>query len=308
MRWGAALDGYVTELQRRGRRPHTVQGYRGDLLWAARVVEATGGGVDEGAVQVLADALGELAPATRARRRSALRGFLDWAAGAGAGPPGLSALLGAGGATAGGQPATGSADQAAVEAVLAAIPLHADRDQLLFGLMARTGLRPGEALALESGAFDEATGVLWVQGWGGRTRRVLVEDPQLGMRLVNWRRSAAGGNGPMFPSPVGTGSLRYASVLERWARYQHAAGVEVRLGDLRRAHTAALLAGGVPEWVVRARIGQPRGPLTGAAGDDAAADQAMRDWRTRTAEAGASPAGAGGVDRPRKRSSKHAAR
>ncbi|MDA8285694.1 MAG: tyrosine-type recombinase/integrase [Actinomycetota bacterium] len=258
-------------------------------------------------MRALAGAPGELAPATQARRRSAIRGFLDWVAEAEAAPHGLSALLGATGREPGVPPATGSADQDAVAAVLAAIPLQADRDQLLFGLMARAGLRPGEALALELGDFDEAAGVLRVRGWGGTARRVLVEDPQLGMRLVNWRRSAAGGSGPMFPSPAGVGPLRYASVLERWARYQHAAGVEVRLGDLRRAHAAALLAGGVPEWVVRARIGQPRGQLAGGGGDEAAAEQAMRDWRARTAETGASRAGAGDADRAARRRSKHEA-
>jgi hypothetical protein len=73
--------------------------------------------------------------------------------------------------------------------------------------------------------------------------------------------------------------LRYQSVAERWARYQASAGVTVRLGDLRRFHAAELLAGGVPEWVVRQRLGQLSGPLPVPAGTDA--DDAIRAWRNR---------------------------
>jgi len=43
-----------------------------------------------------------------------------------------------------------------VDALLDRIPLQASRDQLLFGLLANLGLRPGEALELRFEDFDEA--------------------------------------------------------------------------------------------------------------------------------------------------------
>jgi hypothetical protein len=78
-------------------------------------------------------------------------------------------------------------------------------------------------------------------------------------------------------------AARYQSMAGRWARYTAAVGVRVRLGDLRRFHAAELIAGGVPEWVVRERLGQPRGPLP--VPRQASADEEIRRWRARSLHA-----------------------
>ena len=63
--------------------------------------------------------------------------------------------------------------------MFAVIPHYADRDQLVFGLHAHLGLRPSEVLALQVEDFEEASASLFVTGWGGRRRRVLVDNPDL---------------------------------------------------------------------------------------------------------------------------------
>lgn len=281
------VDAYLGDLAELGRRPHTLRGYRSDLAAMVEHLDRHGGGLDPAGVRGFLASFDQLAPATRSRRRSAVRGMLAWAASRDLADAGLVDLLAA--PTAVPRVPGRVPSRSNLEAVLASIPRQADRDQLLFGLLARLGLRPGEVLGLEVGDFDEATGTLHVAGWGGTRRRVLVDDAQILMRLVNWKRTLGRVDGPMFCAPGRATPLRYQSMAERWARYETAAGVTVHLGDLRRVHAADLLAGGVPEWVVRHRLGQQNGPLTGsAAGEQSAGsatgeqaeDEAIRAWRT----------------------------
>ena len=283
MSWAQLIDVYLGELAERGRRPHTLRGYGSDLADFAGHVSRDVETVDEEVIGSYAASLARLAPATQARKRSAAAGFLRWLAARGDVAGGLAAALSGPGHT----PSTPSSPETArpvpaasdVAAVLAVIPRQADRDQLLFGMLVRLGLRPGEALALQVEDFDEPAQCLHVPGWGGTRRRVLVDDAEILMRLVNWIRVTGQQQGPMFHAPGRSVPLRYQSVAERWARYQASAGVTVRLGDLRRFHAAALLAGGVPEWVVRQRLGQLSGPLPVPVGTGA--DDAIRAWRNR---------------------------
>lgn len=268
--WAELVERYLTSLREQGRRPHTVRGYRGDLEALARSL-ATGEGVRGWTVS-----LEDLALTTRARRLSAARGFLCWARAQGAGVEGIELLdLPVGYRQAPRAPADKGP---AVEAVLKAIPLQADRDQLLFKLMALAGLRPGEVLALNLEDFDPATGHLRVHGWGGSTRSVFIDAPELALRLAHWSRATGRESGPMFCAPGRSAPLHYQSVLEHWRRYTQKAGLDVRLGDLRLHHAAQLLAGGVPEWAVRERLGTAHGPLPWP-GDDA--DEQVRAWRRR---------------------------
>ena len=218
----------------------------------------------------------DLATASFARRRTALRGWLAWLAQAGRvsgsvdiSPPPRSERPQR-------SPFPSRGD---VDAVLARIPLQASRDQLLFGLLAHLGLRPGEALKLRFEDFDEAQAALTVPGWGGRRRRVLVDDPVILMRLANWRRVSGKESGLMFPGPKGTAPLSYTAAAKRWRRYESAAGVSVALGDLRLTHAAQLLGAGVPERAVRARLGQQTGPLPGLDLSEQQADDFVRAWR-----------------------------
>ena len=307
-----AITAYLEALQARGRGPHTIRGYRGDLKGLLAVAGGSMASIDDAVVAAYVASLAGLAPATRARRLAALRGFLTWATSAGlvtapalaaasrlAPAPALAASAGL--TTAPGlatvdvpedrlpaseqrpgpsSPGPVTVRAGDVDAALRMIPIFADRDQLLFGLLARLGLRPGEALALQVADVDTDEGILDVPGWGGRRRRVLIDDNELLTRIRNWLRVTGGTSGPLFRSPSGRGPLRYQSVAERWSRYTARAGVQLTLGDLRRAHSADLLAGGVPEWVVRDRLGQRTGELPGAGGSPDSADAAVRAWRT----------------------------
>ncbi len=289
-----AMTAYLEALQARGRGPHTIRGYRGDLHGLLAVAGGSMASIDDAVVAAYVALQAGLAPATRARRLAALRGFLTWATSSGlVTAPALAAASGlvtvdvskerfpAGeqlpGASSSGPVTVRAGD---VDAALRMIPIYADRDQLLFGLLAQLGLRPGEALALQVEDVDTDEGVLDVPGWGGRRRRVLIDDNELLTRIRNWRQVTGWTSGPLFRSPSGRGSLRYQSVAERWSRYAAQAGVQLTLGDLRRAHSADLLAGGVPEWVVRDRLGQRTGELPGAGGSPDSADAAVRAWRT----------------------------
>jgi integrase/recombinase XerD len=302
-----AITAYLEVLQSRGRGPHTIRGYRGDLNGLLAVAGASMASIDDDVVAAYVASLAELAPATRARRLAALRGFLTWATSSGLVTAPASALgtapalAASSGLTtvdvpkdrlpAGEQPArTGGPGPVTVragdvDAAISMIPIYADRDQLLFGLLARLGLRPGEALALQVADVDTDEGTLDVPGWGGRRRRVLIDDNELLTRIRNWLRVTGWTSGPLFRSPRGRGALRYQSVAERWSRYTAQAGVQLTLGDLRRAHSADLLAGGVPEWVVRDRLGQRTGELPGAGGSPDSADAAVRAGRTARAAA-----------------------
>lgn len=164
-----------------------------------------------------------------------------------------------------------------MEASLGGIPRQADRDQLLFKLLALAGLRPGEALDLRIEDFDPVEGRLCVTGRGGVTRDVLVDDSELRLRLIHWIRATGRSSGPLFSGRGPGSSLRYESVRERWQRYATASGTHVSLSALRAAYAARLLAGGVPEWAVRDRLGQPTGALPIPNQIDA--DEAILAWQ-----------------------------
>jgi integrase len=276
MVWLETLDAYLAALAAEGRRPHTLRGYRGDLRGLAEHLED--GPVDAATLRGWRASLEGFATATQARRVSAARGFLRWASAHGVLVPDVAELK-----PSNARPsvvARGSSEPwLAVEASLGAIPLQADLDQLLFKLLARAGLRPGEALALQIEDFDPAADRLHVVGWGGVAREVWIDDPELRLRLTHWIRATGRTSGPLFCAANRTTPLRYQSMLARWQRYADASGTRLRLGDLRSAHAAQLLDGGVPEWVVRERLGQPTGPLPMPA--PTRADDEIHAWRER---------------------------
>lgn len=277
MTWAEILEAYLAALAAEGRRPHTLRGYRGDLRGLIERLEH--GPVDAATLRDWRASLEGFAPATQARRVSAARGFLRWASARGAVVPGVDELTPPDARPSAVAPRAGSEPWPAVEAALGAIPRQADLDQLLFKLLARAGLRPGEALALQIEDFDPAAGRVQVIGWGGVAREVLIDDPELRLRLTHWIRGTGRMSGPLFCAAHRTTPLRYQSLLARWQRYAEVSGARLRLGDLRTAHAAQLLAGGVPEWVVRERLGQPRGPLPMP--PPTRADDEIHAWRER---------------------------
>lgn len=284
-----AVRSYLSQLSEAGRRASTLRGYETDLRVLIECAAKYGGVLDDRAVSEYLAWPTARAAATRARRLSALRGLLRSCD--------RTDLLPRGGDV--GRPQADVVRRpvrqdlpSAIEAVFAVIPRHADRDQLLFGLLAHLGLRPGEALALQVDDFEEESASLYVSGWAGRRRRVFVDNREVLLRLTNYVRFAALPSGPLFAAPGRETPVRYQSVQHRWAQYCSLAGVDLQLSDLRRAHVADLIAGGVPELVIRERIGQATGALPGASTSFSSdeSDEEIRAWRerrgSRTTEAG----------------------
>ncbi len=161
------------------------------------------------------------------------------------------------------------------------------RDRLLLTLLAATGPRVGEALALhvedvDLTRDDERLSVL---GKGGRRRTVLLDDPQTVRLLRRHLRDRGYRHGPVFRAERGnsTSPLRYASVQERFAGYAHAAGVAASLHDLRHGHAQELVNGGVSLATIRKRLGHSSISTTMryAEQSDAASDAELRARRRR---------------------------
>lgn len=277
-----AVRSYLNELRSAGRRASTIRGYETDLRVLVECAVKYGGALDGQAVSEYLAWPTARAAATRARRLSALRGLLRSCDRMELLPVDRRVE----------RPRADVARRhvrpdlpSAIDAAFAVIPHYADRDMLLFGLLARLGLKPGEALALHVEDFDEQSASLCVTGWAGRRRRVFVDDREILLRLTNYVRFAPSSSGPLFTARGRETPVRYQSVQHRWAQYCSEAGVVLQLADLRRAHVADLVAGGVPEPVIRERIGQATGDLYGASNAFSSedSDEVMRAWQERRA-------------------------
>jgi integrase/recombinase XerD len=178
---------------------------------------------------------------------------------------------------------------AQVKAVLEAIPKAKDRDRLLFTLLYATGLRVGEALAidvddLELTPDDEHVTVL---GKGGRRRTILLDDPALIASLRRYLKVRGYRHGPLFRAEknhVG-GPLRYASVQELWTKYREKAQVKASIHQLRHAHATELVNAGVSLETIRRRLGHANAQTVLRYADqrDATTDAEIRSWRRRRA-------------------------
>jgi len=145
----------------------------------------------------------------------------------------------------------------------------------LFEVLLLTGLRIGEALALEWGDIDLERGCISVRRQlDTRTRELRVPKSRRGIRLVSigpeavavlsaWRRRqleehvrlGLGSPRIVFDSLTGT-HLLYRNVFRTFRRLCAAAHIRpVRIHDLRHLHATALLVAGVHPQVVSERLG-----------------------------------------------------
>jgi site-specific recombinase XerD len=126
-----------------------------------------------------------------------------------------------------GEPPPRALSDSEVELLLQVAAKGEPRDELLVRLLLGTGLRLGEALALEVGDIDLGRGVINVRQAKGDRRRVAFVPVELVPRLAEWIRDL---EGRLFPI-----SARHAQrVIERMARE---AGVAASAHALR--HTVA---------------------------------------------------------------------
>jgi integrase/recombinase XerD len=277
-----AVEAFLRDLARAGRSPATIRAYRGDL---GALTALHSGPVDTVTLDTVRDALdasAHLAPATRARRQAALASFFKWAVRQGiteidpvlrlsavhVEPP---------------LPRGVPADQ--VQAILAGIPRDRLRDRVLFGLIASTGLRAGEALRIHIEDVDLTRGDERVSiiGKGLRRRTVLLDDPRLVVLIKRLVTVLGRNNGALFVAEkngVG-GSLSYTSARARWDQYTASAGVDATLHQLRHSHATALINGGVSLTTIKKRLGHRNiaSTLRYAELSDETADNELRAWR-----------------------------
>ena len=169
--------------------------------------------------------------------------------------------------------------------MLRVIPRHKDRDRLLFTLLYTTGMRVGEALAIEVDDLDLTPDDehITVLGKGGRRRTVLLDDPALVTALRRYLKMRGYRHGPLFRAEknhIG-GPLRYASVQELWAKYREKAQVEASIHQLRHAHAAELVNAGLSLETIRRRLGHASAQTVLRYADqrDATTDAELRSWR-----------------------------
>jgi len=214
-------------------RPNTRRAYRYDLDLFARSVPA----LDVATVTVdhlraFLAASADHAPATLARRQAALRSCFAWAYRNDLVPADPTGKLDKITLP---QRDPRPLDAAVVEALLAAIPAAHARDRLLFTLLYETGMRVGEALAVQVDDVhlnDMDGGYIRVVGKGDRERIIPLIDAPRSLRLlrplVKPPTSRVTPLGPLFHGAVSKGGrmgepLDDTTVFYHFERYLTAA-------------------------------------------------------------------------------------
>jgi integrase/recombinase XerD len=232
-----ALDQFVLQLQADGRSVHTLQQYRRHLRLLASWLDASGiePELDAITTQIVArfltsdaarktvDGATKLATSTNALRTS-IRCFFQYAELAGyvARSPGMLVRR-----ARCGEPPPRALSDAEVERLLAVAAKGEARDELLVRLLLGTGLRLGEALALEVEDVDFGRGVIKVRRAKGDRPRVAFVPVELVPRLAEW---VEGREGRLFSV-----SARHAQ--RRIGEMAREAGVKASAHALR--HTTA---------------------------------------------------------------------
>lgn len=275
-----AVEAFLLDLTQAGRSHHTVRAYRGDL---ARVAAAAPhlSDLTPARLRAFFGSMSHLAATTRARRQAAVASFSRWCFREellDADPMGRVTRVRQG------PPLPRGLTPAQVTSLLEAIPAHRLRDRLLFRLLATTGLRVGEALALhvEDCHLERDDERLSVLGKGGRRRTVLLDDRDVVRLLRRHLREHDLKHGPLFRAERGQPltALRYSSVQERFAQYAAAAGLAGSIHDLRHGHAQALVNGGVSLSTIRKRLGHASVVTTQRYAEqaDEVADAELRAW------------------------------
>jgi site-specific recombinase XerD len=281
------IDAFLADLEHMNRALHTRRAYASDLARFASFYTGPADGITAEVLRAFFASLTDLQPATRARKQAALASFLTWAY--------QEELIDATPMARVTRvkldpPNPRGVDPKQVRAILAAIPRRQRRDHLLFHLIATTGLRIGEALALYVGDLDLTIDDehLRVLGKGNRPRTILLDDPRVVKELRAYLKLTRYTHGPLFRAEKNGrgGPVRYQTIQARWQGYCEAAGVTCTLHQLRHTHATQLVNAGVGLATIRKRLGHKnlQTTLRYAEQTDATADAEVRAWRRRSSQ------------------------
>jgi len=247
------IDAFLTAM-RHTLRPNTRRAYRYDLTLFARslpALDVTDLTIDH--LRAFLAATADRAPATLARRRAALRSCFVWAYRndmISADPTGKLDTITLP------QRDPRPLDAAVVEALLAAIPAAHARDRLLFTLLYETGMRVGEALAVQADDVhlnDMDGGYIRVVGKGDRERIVPLIDAPRSLRLlrpmIKPSKTGVVPIGPLFRGAVSKGG-RMGEPLDYTTAFYH---FERYLAAGRRARPEIFAAESAPITIHRLR-------------------------------------------------------
>ena len=175
--------------------------------------------------------------------------------------------------------------------IMKAIPTSNLRDRTLFMLLYETGVRVGEALALQYSdvtlAQDDEK--LRVFGKGQREHTVMLTAAPESIRLLrrHFKQSHITAGSVFRGDPRYGGSplpLDYTVVHKAWQKYCRAAGVEATIHQLRHSRASQLLQAGVPVTTVRKQMGHRnlQSTLRYAEVDQATVKQDLLSYQRRT--------------------------
>ncbi|MDQ2806247.1 MAG: tyrosine-type recombinase/integrase [Chloroflexota bacterium] len=272
----------LADLTHANRSAYTRQAYAADLAQFAAQAPPTLEALTPAVLCTFFATLAHLSPAGRARKQAALTSFLSWAV--------RQEVLAANPMdrierVKPDPPQVRGVERAQIEAILAQIPRSRLRDRVLFRLIVETGLRIGEALAIQVEDLDLTLDDehMRVVGKGNRRRTVLLDDSRLVAELRSYLRRSGYQHGALFRAEKNYqgGPLRYQSVQARGAAYCRQAEVACTLHQLRHTHATALVNAGVSLATIRKRLGHQniQTTLRYAEQTDSTADAEIRTWR-----------------------------
>jgi integrase/recombinase XerD len=143
-----------------------------------------------------------------------------------------------------------------------AIPTSNLRDRTLFTLLYETGVRVGEALALQYSdvTLTQDDEKLRVFGKGQREHTVMLTAAPESIRLLRryFKHSHIASGSVFRGDPRYGGSplpLDYTVVHKAWQKYCRSAGVQATIHQLRHSRASQLIQAGVPVTTVRKQMG-----------------------------------------------------
>lgn len=254
-------DDRLIDLWLHGRSRQTQGSYRTDVGCFRRFVDKPLGAVTLADLQAFADSLGALAPATQARRLSAIKSLLSFGHRLGLLPVNAGAALRLPGRK--NRLAEKIISEGDTHRMIALEPN--ERNRVLLKLLYAAGARVSEICALKWRDVQarEEGGQITVYGKGGQTRAIVL--PSGVFHELEGLRGVAGPDNPVFVSRTQGGHLDRSQVLRIVRAGAVRAGIagDVSPHWLRHAHASHALDRGAPIHLVQATLGHASVATTG---------------------------------------------